>query len=50
VKTPSATAVVALALAGDRADALVSGVPAYLRRAEAEINCPDGVPGALRKP
>ena len=48
--TPSGRAVARLALAGDRTDVLATGVPAYLRRAEAEILYPDGVPGALRRP
>lgn len=48
-RTPSGAAVARLALAGARADVLVTGVPAYLRPAEAEILYPDGVPGALRK-
>jgi len=47
--TPSAFAVARLSLASDRIDVLTSGVPAYLRRAEAEIMYPDGVPGALRR-
>ena len=49
-RTPSGAAVARLALAGSRADVLVTGVPAYIRPAEAEILYPDGVPGALRKP
>ena len=48
--TPSALGVVELALAGARADVLVSGGPTYIRASEAEIRYPDGVPGALRKP
>jgi tRNA threonylcarbamoyladenosine biosynthesis protein TsaB len=48
--TPSGRAVARLALAGGRTDVLATGVPAYLRRAEAEILYPDGVPGALRRP
>ena len=47
--TPSGRAVARLALAGDRTDVLATGVPAYLRRAEAEILYPDGIPGALRR-
>jgi tRNA threonylcarbamoyladenosine biosynthesis protein TsaB len=47
--TPSATAVARIALAGSRADVLVSGTPAYIRLSEAEIMYPDGVPGALRR-
>jgi len=49
-RTPTGAAVARLALAGSRADVLVTGVPAYIRPAEAEILYPDGVPGALRKP
>ncbi len=48
-RTPSAADVARLALAGSRTDVLVTGTPAYIRRAEAEIMYPDGVPGALRK-
>lgn len=48
-RTPSGAAVARLALAGARADVLVTGVPAYIRPAEAEIKYPDGVPGALRR-
>lgn len=48
-RTPSAADVARLALAGARADVLVGGAPVYIRRAEAEIMYPDGVPGALRK-
>lgn len=47
--TPPAVGVAALAAAGDRADGLAHGAPAYLRPAEAEVMYPDGVPGALRK-
>jgi tRNA threonylcarbamoyladenosine biosynthesis protein TsaB len=47
--TPPAVGVAALAAAGDRADGLAQGAPAYLRPAEAEVMYPDGVPGALRK-
>jgi tRNA threonylcarbamoyladenosine biosynthesis protein TsaB len=49
-RTPTGAAVARLALAGPRTDVLVTGVPAYIRPAEAEILYPDGVPGALRKP
>jgi len=48
-RTPTGAAVAQLALAGSRADVLVTGAPAYIRLAEAEILYPDGVPGALRK-
>ncbi len=47
--TPSAVGVAVLAAAGDRADGLALGAPAYLRPSEAEVMYPDGVPGALRK-
>lgn len=47
--TPPAVGVAALAAAGDRADGLAHGAPAYLRPAEAEVMYPDGVPGAFRK-
>ncbi|HUQ04504.1 MAG TPA: tRNA (adenosine(37)-N6)-threonylcarbamoyltransferase complex dimerization subunit type 1 TsaB [Kofleriaceae bacterium] len=46
--TPSAVGVAALAAAGDRADGLAHGAPAYIRPAEAEVMYPNGVPGALR--
>jgi tRNA threonylcarbamoyladenosine biosynthesis protein TsaB len=46
--TPSAVGVAALAAAGDRADGLAPGAPAYIRPAEAEVMYPNGVPGALR--
>jgi tRNA threonylcarbamoyladenosine biosynthesis protein TsaB len=48
-RTPSGSDVARLALAGARVDVLVGGAPAYIRKAEAEILYPDGVPGALRK-
>ncbi len=48
-RTPSAADVARLALAGARVDVLVAGAPAYIRKAEAEIMYPDGVPGALRR-
>ncbi|HEY1556774.1 MAG TPA: tRNA (adenosine(37)-N6)-threonylcarbamoyltransferase complex dimerization subunit type 1 TsaB [Kofleriaceae bacterium] len=44
--TPSALGVIELA---SREDALTTGAPAYIRRAEAEVKYPDGIPGALRK-
>lgn len=49
VITPSAFAVARLSRESDPVDVLTSGVPAYLRKAEAEIMYPDGVPGALRR-
>jgi len=48
-RTPSGLAVAALALAGPRIDVLTSGAPVYIRPSEAEVNYPDGVPGALRR-
>jgi len=48
-RTPSGGAVAQLALAGARADVLVTGAPSYIRPSEAEIKYPEGVPGALRK-
>jgi tRNA threonylcarbamoyladenosine biosynthesis protein TsaB len=49
VATPSGTAVAWLALAGPREDVLAGGAPSYIRPSEAEVNYPDGVPGALRR-
>ncbi len=48
VTTPRARAIAMLALGGPRIDALVDGVPSYIRASEAELKYPDGVPGALR--
>jgi tRNA threonylcarbamoyladenosine biosynthesis protein TsaB len=48
-RTPSGADIALLALAGAHADVLVAGAPTYIRKAEAEIMYPDGVPGALRK-
>src|SRR5882724_11881487 len=48
-RTPSGADVARLALAGARVDVLVCGAPTYIRKAEAEIMYPDGVPGALRQ-
>lgn len=47
--TPAAAAVGQLALAGERADALAHGAPAYVRPSEAEVLYPDGIPGARRR-
>lgn len=47
--TPPAVGVAIVAAAGDRADGLAHGAPAYLRPSEAEVRYPDGVPGALRR-
>lgn len=47
--TPSGRSVAQLARTGARVDVLVTGGPTYIRKAEAEIMYPDGVPGALRK-
>jgi tRNA threonylcarbamoyladenosine biosynthesis protein TsaB len=46
--TPTGRAVATLALAGPRTDARVDAIPTYIRKAEAEVMYPDGVPGALR--
>jgi tRNA threonylcarbamoyladenosine biosynthesis protein TsaB len=48
--TPSARSVGRLAALGDRADALRSGTPVYIRPSEAEVKFPDGNPGGHRKP
>jgi tRNA threonylcarbamoyladenosine biosynthesis protein TsaB len=48
-RTPSGRAVARLALAGSRADITLGGAPTYIRPSEAEVNYPDGVPGALRR-
>jgi tRNA threonylcarbamoyladenosine biosynthesis protein TsaB len=48
-RTPSGTAVARLAVAGARVDITVDGAPVYIRPSEAEVNYPDGVPGALRR-
>lgn len=47
--TPSGASVAALALAGARVDIVVTGGPTYIRKAEAEVMYPDGIPGAMRK-
>lgn len=48
-RTPSGAAVARLALLGPRDDITLGGAPTYIRPSEAEVNYPDGVPGALRK-
>ncbi len=48
--TPSARSVGRLAALGNRADALRSGTPVYIRPSEAEVKFPDGNPGGHRKP
>jgi tRNA threonylcarbamoyladenosine biosynthesis protein TsaB len=48
--TPSARSVGRLAALGDRADALRTGTPVYIRPSEAEVKFPDGNPGGHRKP
>jgi tRNA threonylcarbamoyladenosine biosynthesis protein TsaB len=48
-RTPSGISVARLAISGAHVDVLVTGVPTYIRPSEAEVNYPDGVPGALRK-
>jgi tRNA threonylcarbamoyladenosine biosynthesis protein TsaB len=47
-RTPRAQDVARLVLAGERHDVLATAVPIYVRRADAEIMYPDGIPGALR--
>lgn len=47
--TPSARSVGRIAALGDRADALRSGTPVYIRPSEAEVKFPDGNPGGHRK-
>jgi tRNA threonylcarbamoyladenosine biosynthesis protein TsaB len=42
--TPPAAGVAVVAAAGDRADGLAHGAPAYLRPSEAEVKYPHGVP------
>lgn len=46
---PTGATVAELALAGARIDVVVDGAPSYVRRPEAELRYPDGVPGALRR-
>jgi len=46
--TPSARSVGRLAALGDRADALKSGTPVYIRPSEAEVKFPNGNPGGHR--
>jgi tRNA threonylcarbamoyladenosine biosynthesis protein TsaB len=48
--TPSARSVGRLASLGDRADALRTGTPVYIRASAAEVVFPDGNPGGHRKP
>jgi tRNA threonylcarbamoyladenosine biosynthesis protein TsaB len=47
VATPSGVAVASVALSGTRVDVVTGGAPTYIRKAEAEVMYPDGVPGAL---
>jgi tRNA threonylcarbamoyladenosine biosynthesis protein TsaB len=47
ITTPSGAAVAWLALAGARVDVVTEAAPSYIRKAEAEVMYPDGVPGAL---
>jgi tRNA threonylcarbamoyladenosine biosynthesis protein TsaB len=49
-QTPCASAVARLAHTGARADIRDHGTPVYIRPSEAEVNYPNGVPGALRNP
>lgn len=46
-RTPSGAAVARLALSGARVDLVTEAAPSYIRKAEAEVMYPDGVPGAL---
>jgi tRNA threonylcarbamoyladenosine biosynthesis protein TsaB len=48
-RTPRARDVARCALADKGEDVLLTAVPIYVRRPDAEIMYPDGVPGALRK-
>lgn len=48
--TPSGFGLGCAAAAGDRRDVLALGAPAYIRRAEAEVLYPNGVPGAMPRP
>lgn len=45
--TPSGAAIARLALSGARVDSVTEAAPSYIRKAEAEVMYPDGVPGAL---
>ena len=47
ITTPSGAAVAQLALSGTRVDVVTEAAPSYIRKAEAEVMYPDGVPGAL---
>lgn len=49
VTTPSGVAVARLALGGARVDVVTAAAPSYIRKAEAEVMYPDGVPGAMRR-
>jgi len=49
ITTPSGVAVASVALSGTRIDVVTGGAPTYIRKAEAEVMYPDGVPGALRR-
>ncbi len=48
--TPCAGAVARLAVAGEHVNMRDHGTPVYIRPSEAEVNYPNGVPGALRTP
>jgi tRNA threonylcarbamoyladenosine biosynthesis protein TsaB len=52
LRTPSAAAIALLAVAaagrGTVPDLMRDGTPVYIRKSEAEVNYPDGVPGAVR--
>ncbi len=47
--TPCAGAVARLAASGEHVNMLDHGTPVYIRPSEAEVNYPNGVPGAIRK-
>jgi tRNA threonylcarbamoyladenosine biosynthesis protein TsaB len=49
MQTPCASAVARLAASGEHLNMLDHGTPVYIRPSEAEVNYPNGVPGAIRK-
>lgn len=49
MQTPCAGAVARLAASGEHLNMLDHGTPVYIRPSEAEVNYPNGVPGAIRK-
>lgn len=48
MQTPCAGAVARLAASGEHLNMLDHGTPVYIRPSEAEVNYPNGVPGAIR--